>query len=156
MKRSNKTILFFLVLILFLLLSYGTIESVQWNVRKIASEKKEIQGEVDLGKLRRNLNLILSLEIKKSETTWGRNPFEVPLELQSTKSHETQEITEILTIGALPKLRGIVINGRKALAIIDEKLVKVGDHIAGRRVEKIEMGKVTLRTDQTSEILVLD
>lgn len=157
MKRMKKTILFLLVLILFLLLTYTPIDSAKFNVRQIQREKEieKIETSVDLDKLRKNLDLILSLDIKESEMSWGKNPFELPLKLRGKRSKRVQKTVEGSSSTPL-KLQGVVINGEKAWAVIDRTLVKVGDHISGRVVEKIEMGKVVLRLNQTLEVLYLD
>ena len=152
MKRRNKIILFVLVLILSLLFSFTSIESAQWNVKKIIQEK-EIKGDLDLNKFRKNLDFILDLETKASYVTWGRNPFELPAKLWSGKSEMGQAETKS---SVSLKLNGVMIKGKEAWAIIDGNVTKVGDHISGWVVEKIEMGKVVIRSGQTQEVLLLD
>ena len=154
MKRQNKIILFLVVLILFLLFSFTPIESTQYNVKKIIEEEK-IKGDVDLDKFRRNLDFILDSETKQTDLTWGRNPFEIPIKLQESKSDFNLEESKSPVSSPL-KLNGVIIKGTEAWAIIDENVVKVGDDISGRTVEKIEMGKVILKSGQTEEVLILD
>ncbi len=154
MKMRNKIILFILVLILFLLFSFTPIESAQWNVNKITQEKK-IKGDLDLNKFRKNLDFILDLETKSSYFTWGRNPFELPAKLWGGKSEMGQMETKS-SVSSSFKLNGVMIKGKEAWAIIDGNVAKVGDHISGWVVEKIEMGKVVIRSGQTREVLLLD
>ena len=154
MKRRNKIILFILVLILSLLFSFTSIESAQWNVKKIIQEK-EIKGDLDLNKFRKNLDFILDLETRASYVTWGRNPFELPAKLWSGKSEMGQKETKN-SVSASLKLNGVMIKGKEAWAIIDGNVTQVGDLVSGWVVEKIEMGKVVLRSGQTQEVLLLD
>jgi ribosome-associated protein YbcJ (S4-like RNA binding protein) len=154
MKRRNKIILFLVVLILFLLFSFAPIESTQFNVKKIIKQEK-IKGDVDLDKFHRNLDFILNSEKKHDSLTWGKNPFEKPAKLWGKKSEMSREKSKSFVSSPL-KLNGVIIKGKEAWAIIDENVVKVGDNISGRTVEKIEMGKVILRSGQTEEVLILD
>ena len=143
-----------MVLVLFLLFSFTPIESTQYNVKKIIKEE-EIKGDVDLDQFRRNLDFILDSEKKQTDLTWGRNPFEKPPKLRESKSTANMEEARSFVSSPL-KLNGVIIKGKEAWAIIDENVVKVGDDISGRIVEKIEMGKVILRSGQTEEVLILD
>jgi hypothetical protein len=155
MKKRNKIILFFLVLILFLLLSFNSIESGEWNVKKII-QKENMEKGIDLDKLKKNLDLILSLEIKKTEMSWGRNPFQLPPGLRLEQAQQFAGKVSSSTSTMPINLQGVVINGKNAWAIIDEMQVKVGDSISGWVVEKIEMGKVVLRSGQKLEVLLVD
>ena len=123
MKRRNKIILFLVVLVLFLLFSFTPIESTQYNVRKIIKEE-EIKGDVDLDQFRRNLDFILDSEIKQKDLTWGRNPFELPAKLKGIKSVTNLAETKNPASSSL-KLNGIMVKGKEAWAIIDEKVVQV-------------------------------
>jgi regulatory protein YycI of two-component signal transduction system YycFG len=49
-KRVNKVIFFFLVLILFLFLTYNVIESAQWNAKRIEMNRN-IEMQVALGNI---------------------------------------------------------------------------------------------------------
>jgi len=56
MKKANKAILFFLVLILVLLLSYNIIESAQWNVKE-SGDKVDAVKKVDVNRSKETLYL---------------------------------------------------------------------------------------------------
>ncbi len=52
-------------------------------------------------------------------------------------------------------LTGILLDEGKKAAIIDEKIVRIGDTIAGKKIVTIEKGRVVLRKGQEEEILTL-
>ncbi len=85
---------------------------------------------------------------------WGRDPFQPPEEESKiappppTTAEEEEVVSEL-------KLSGTLTSPKKAIAIINEKIVREGDSIGGFKVFKIERKRVVLTREGKSYSLYL-
>jgi hypothetical protein len=83
---------------------------------------------------------------QKQSESWGRDPFRSG----STPSNSapTPVAPRIAAVAAVPmptwRLSGIIFNSKQPLALINGKLVGIGDQVDQARVSKIDQTKVTI------------
>jgi len=85
------------------------------------------------------------LALKSSFEQIKRNPFELPIDFESSGEEQAKKF--IVT--------GIIIDKERRLAIIDGKPVKEGDTISNYKVQKINSDSVDLISLETGEILTI-
>lgn len=158
LKRAEEMI-FLPLVVAFILASCFGIGSCQEEeaakkLREIRERLKaeELSSKVNSDDLAKMTDLILPQK-KKLDTSWVRNLF-LPL-LQQQKGMEI----DLEGKGESEKhleLKGIVMVGKTAYALIDDEIVGENEFIDGMKVEKIEMGKVILKKDKQEKVLYLD
>lgn len=89
---------------------------------------------------------------QKPDERWARNLFEPVSKRRRMKKKKTEKRRE----ESLPHLTSIMVKKWKGYAILDNQIVQVGDMVKNMKVTKIEMGKVTLRSDDRTIILTVD
>jgi hypothetical protein len=73
---------------------------------------------------------------------WGKDPFGSPPEPVS------EDETRSTTAGASPDLEGIIAGPSGVVAILNGRIVRVGDRVNGERVREITPNAVTLQRGQ--------
>ena len=89
---------------------------------------------------------------ERARLSWGRDPFQ--LEPSRLKGFQP-EGPKGPPLDQVLKVTGIVWNGRRAYAVINDFLVKKGDEIAGAKVTEIKWDHVILLKDRREHILTL-
>ena len=147
-----------LLLGVILALDFGSASSQEEDVAKKLREIREqfktqdISSKVNLDDLAEMTDFILGQEKGESDISWVRNLFSTLLQKQGSKADFDGE----KGLEGDLKLRGVVVMGETACALIDDKIVKQGEMINDMKVEKIEMGKVILKKDKQEKTLYLD
>lgn len=81
---------------------------------------------------------------------WGKDPFGSPPEPVSVERHQdaAEDETRSTTAGASPDLEGIIAGPSGVVAILNGRIVRVGDRVNGERVREITPNAVTLQRGQ--------
>ena len=151
MKQMNLKRFFALFIILITLFSFSL--SSDFNVKEeLRKDQKSSSLDytkgLDLDNLIKSLDLILNPSPDEN-LDWGKDPFLPAIKIK--KEEEKSESEEIK-----PILKGVVIQKNDRYAIIDDKIVREGEEILGMKVTKIERGKVILKSEGKTQILLLD
>jgi len=143
---------FFALFIIFITLFSFSLSSdfnVKEELRKDQkSSSLDYTKGLDLDNLIKSLDLILNPSPDEN-LDWGKDPFLPAIKIK--KEEEKSESEEIKSI-----LKGVVIQKNDRYAIIDDKIVREGEEILGMKVAKIERGKVILKSEGRTQILLLD
>ena len=84
-----------------------------------------------------------ALSVARDAGQWGKDPFGSPPEPVSE-----EEAGPAATTGASPDLQGIIAGPSGVVAILNGRIVRVGDHVNGERVRDITPNAVTLQRGQ--------
>ena len=121
MQNNKLKILMGLGILAFLSLVYGILTPSQRQQQSLQDKSTSILEEDE------KMIPIPRVAKKTSFVTWGRNPF-----LLSAKS------------SAGPILNGIIWDDKKPMAIINDNVVGVGDHVGSNQVADIQQDRVIL------------
>ena len=82
---------------------------------------------------------------------WGKDPFGSPPEPVSVERHQDaaeDKTRSTATAGTSPDLEGIIAGPSGVVAILNGRIVRVGDRVNGERVREITPNAVTLQRGQ--------
>ena len=88
-----------------------------------------------------NDTVVRKMSIRFNE--WGRDPF---IRLEEDEDEDTQDLSNLTVYS-------IIFIGEEPEAMIDDKIVHVGDKISGKTVKKIEKDKVILTDGKMDYVL---
>jgi hypothetical protein len=147
--KFKRLFAFFVIFITLFSFSLSSDFNVKEELRKEQrTSSSDYTKGFDLDNLIKSLDLILNPSPDQN-LDWGKDPFRPAIKIK--EEEEKSESEEIK-----PKLKGVVIQKNDRYAIIDDKIVREGEEISGMKVTKIERGKVILKSERKTQILVLD
>ncbi len=147
-----KFIAVIVTLLLFLPLGQEHTRLTQY-VAKVEPPPMTIQRELEsVIDLISDLDSSLAEIRQMPDERWAQNFFKPVIKRRRMTTRETKRQKE----ESLPHLTSIMVKKWKGYAILDNQIVQVGDMVKNMKVTKIEMGKVTLRSDDRTIILTVD
>jgi len=143
-KGQKRLLVVLLIVLIFAIYDFVKNKDVYLNFyrKKVTKSEKKVGDTNRAGK---TSQMIKRLNYDKD---WKSDPFFVKVKLKPIKQVPKRKKVSF-------SLKAISYSETKAVALINDKIVSVGDYISGYRVEKIEPHRVVLKRGSENKVLIL-